>query len=120
MLLAASASCGPELTTPGDTKVTGTWFTADTARGITDVRLDLQQEADGAISGSWSARGVETDGVCGTELGCAPTNSVTGSNTVFRIHIELKGVASFTGQLQDDGGIRGHLGEEPMTFRRGD
>jgi hypothetical protein len=117
-IVTVAAACGPELTTPSSTDISGTWTSADTAGGATDFVLVLSQAADGAISGSWSGRGIEENGACPPELGCAPANGVTGSNTVFQVHIDLLGLGAFTGQIESDAHFRGHLGSAALTFRR--
>lgn len=117
-IVTAAAACGPELTTPSDTDISGTWTSADTAGKVTDFVLRLSQAGDGAISGSWSGRGIEENGACPSDLGCAPANGVTGSNTVFQVHIDLVGLGAFTGQIESDVHFRGHLGGAALTFRR--
>src|SRR5687767_8074176 len=50
------AACGPELTTPSSTNISGTWTSSDTAAGVTDFVLVLSQASDGVITGSWSGQ----------------------------------------------------------------
>lgn len=112
------AACGPELTTPSSTNISGTWTSSDTAAGVTDFVLVLSQASDGALTGSWSGRALEVDGACPVHLGCAPANSIVGSNTVFQVHIDLLGAGAFTGQTESDVRFRGHLAGDDLAFNR--
>lgn len=118
LVLATSLACGPELTDPSPTDISGRWFSSDTARGVTDFELELSQAADGSLTGRWSGRGVEVDGKCSDELGCAPANDIVGSNTVFQVHIDLVGAGAFTGQVEGSSSFRGHLAGAALTFQR--
>lgn len=113
-----AAGCGPELTTPGDSNLTGIWLSSDTAVGVTDFELKLSQGSDGVISGTWSAVAVPGNSTCPAVLGCAPANSVVGSNTVFQVHVDLLGAGPFIGQVEAEGRLRGHLSGAAMTFER--
>lgn len=117
-IVTAATACGPELTTPSDTNITGAWASSDTAVGVTDFLLELSQASDGAITGTWSGRGVVVNGACATDLGCSPSNGVKGSNTVFQVHVDLLGAGAFTGQIETDSRIRGHLAGSQLRFNR--
>lgn len=118
MLIMAAAACGPELTTPSSSDVSGTWTSSDTAAGVTNFALVLSQASDGTLTGSWSGRALAVNGACPAALGCAPTNNIVGSNTVFQVHIDLIGLGAFTGQIQSDVRFRGHLAGGALTFNR--
>lgn len=118
LVLGLLVGCGPELTTPASSDISGSWFSSDVARGVTDFRLELSQASDGAITGSWSGRGVVVNGACPAEFGCAPANAVIGSNTVFQVHIDLLGAGAFSGQVEDANRFRGHLAGAGLTFQR--
>lgn len=118
LIATAGTACGPELTTPSSASISGTWTSIDTANGVTDFILVLSQAANGAITGSWSGRGIEVNGACPAEAGCTPTSDVIGSNTVFQVHIDLRGLGAFTGQIESDAHFRGHLAGSALTFRR--
>ena len=119
--VAATLACGPELTEPADSNVTGAWTSPDTVDRIYDIRLDLAQDESGAVSGSWSGLGVVVDGQC-PDIGCAPANNVTGSNTVLQLHIEVLGAGTFTGQVIAADAFRGNFagpgGNFPIRFTR--
>ncbi len=118
LLAAAGTACGPELTTPSSTNISGTWTSSDTASGVTDFVLVLSQASDGALTGSWSGRGIGPNGSCHPELGCAPANDIIGSNTVFQVYVDLRGLGAFTGQIESDAYFRGHLAGAALAFNR--
>lgn len=117
----AGIACGPELTEPGDTNVTGLWFSSDTVGGhdtlavVYNIRLDLTQDGRGVISGSWSAL-VPVDAQCPPDLGCAPSDTVSGSNTVLQLHLELRGVGTFTGQVIAADAFRGRFARSGTSY----
>lgn len=107
--LTAAFACGPELTDPADSNVTGAWTSPDTVGGIYNIRLNLTQDESGGISGSWTGLGVQVDGQCPADVGCTPANDVTGSNTVLQLHLEVLGAGTFTGQVIAVDAFRGNL-----------
>lgn len=117
-IVMAALACGPELTTPSSTNISGTWTSSDTAAGVTDFVVALSQASDGALTGSWSGRALEVNGACPAELGCAPNNAIIGSNTVFQVFIDLIGLGKFTGQVESDAHFRGHLAGAALAFNR--
>lgn len=112
------SACGPELTEPSSKDISGTWLSPDTAAGATNFRLQLSQADDGEIAGTWVATGVATNGACPPLLGCSPSNSVAGSNTVFQVFLDFVGLGLFSGQVEPDGRIRGSLEGERISFTR--
>lgn len=118
LLFGLAAACGPELTEPSSTDISGTWLSADTAVLATNFRLQLAQGSDGEVSGTWSAKGVVANGACPPVLGCSPTNSIAGSNTVFQVFLDLVGLGLFTGQVESDGRLRGSLDGVRISFTR--
>lgn len=118
MCVSAVVACGPELTTPASSDITGSWFSADTAALVTDFQLELLQGGGGELTGSFSAVGVPVNGQCPPEVTCAPANVINGSNTVFQVYIDFRGVGVFTGQVAEVDRFRGHMQGSPLTFRR--
>ena len=112
------AACGPELTNPASTNISGRWTSSDTAAGVTDFVLNLSQASDGVVTGSWSGRALPVNAACPAPLGCTPANTVAGSNTVFQVHIDLIGLGDFTGQTESDVRFRGHLAGADLAFTR--
>ncbi|MCR4332896.1 MAG: hypothetical protein NUV34_09390 [Sulfuricaulis sp.] len=117
-IVMAALACGPELTTPSSTNISGTWTSSDIAAGVTDFVLVLSQASDGALTGSWSGRALEVNGACPAELGCAPANNIVGSNTVLQVYVDLIGLGAFTGQTESDVHFRGHLAGAALAFNR--
>lgn len=114
--VSAALACGPELTDPADSNVTGAWTSPDTVGGIYNIRLDLVQDESGGVSGSWSGQADSVNGQCPADTGCAPTNDVTGSNTVLQLHLEILGAGSFTGQVIAADAFRGNLARGGSNF----
>jgi hypothetical protein len=109
-------ACGPELTDPADSNVTGVWTSADTVGGIYNVRLDLAQDESSGVTGRWSGQADSVNGQCPADTGCAPTNDVTGSNTVLQLHLEILGAGTFTGQVVTADAFRGNLARSGSNF----
>jgi hypothetical protein len=107
--LAVALACGPDLTDPAELTVSGLWSSSDTAGDLYDIRLDLVQDERGTVSGFWNSLGLEVNGQCPTDLSCAPSDSVIGSNTVLQLHLDLRGAAEFTGQVIAPNVFRGNL-----------
>jgi hypothetical protein len=99
--------CGPELTTPGETDVSGTWFAAGPAAGLSDITMILEQAEDGHITGTFTATGTQGQQACPTSGLCLLASTVNGANTVLQVNLELKTVATFTGQVMTTTRLRG-------------
>jgi len=112
----ATFACGPELTEPADSNVTGAWMSPDTVDRIYNIRLDLAQDESGAVSGSWSGQADSVNGQCPADTGCAPTNDVTGSNTVLQLHLEILGAGTFTGQVIAADVFRGNFARSGSNY----
>ena len=106
--LSASA-CGPELTTPGDTNISGTWFAAGPAAGMTNITMVMAQTGDGHLSGTFTATGTPGQQVCPATGPCALSSTINGVNTVLQVSLDLKDAASFTGQVINPTTLRGTM-----------
>jgi hypothetical protein len=95
LALAAMAACGPDLNSPSSTSLTGKWH--------------LTQNTSGDITGGWS--GLLTGGhlSCPENSICPAANTITGRNTVVGVTIEILGVGTFTGQLENGNTLRGDI-----------
>ncbi len=98
VVIAGFSACGPELTTPSDTDVSGTWFAAGPAAGMTNIKMMLQQASDGHITGTFTAIGTPGQQVCPTTGACTLSSTINGANTVLQVNLELKNAGTFTGQ----------------------
>ena len=103
------SGCGPELTTPGDTDVSGTWFSAGPAAGMTNITMVLNQTPDGHVTGTFTATGTSGQQVCPTTGPCALSSTIDGANTVLQVNLELKNAGTFTGQIITTARLRGTM-----------
>jgi hypothetical protein len=101
--------CGPELTTPGDTDISGTWFAAGPAAGMTNITMVLTQTADGSITGTFTATGTPGDQVCPTTGPCTLSSTINGANTVLQVNLVLNDGGTFTGQVITSTTLRGTM-----------
>jgi hypothetical protein len=92
-------ACGPELTNPADSNVSGTWHAAGPAAGLSNITMVLQQDAEGSITGTFTAIGTPSEQACPTTGVCSLASTVRGANTVLQVNLQLKGGGTFTGQL---------------------
>lgn len=103
------SACGPELTEPADTDVTGTWFAAGPAAGLSNLTVRLIQAEAGAISGTYAGIGTEGPQFCPPTPPCVTEGPLIGSNTVFQVFFELEHAGQFTGQLVNGQTLRGAM-----------
>jgi hypothetical protein len=108
-LLIAVGSCGPELTQPSASNLSGQWTSNDQIGPLTEIQVHINQHPDGTIDGSWSGKDTSPDGTCPPGLGSAPTGTVSGTNTVVEVQLSLVGVGEFDGQAIDDKTLDGSL-----------
>jgi len=104
---AGALACAPELTEPADFAISGTWFAAGPAGGLTDVTIQLSQATDGAISGTFTATGTPGLQFCPPTPPCSLTGPLAGSNTVFQVFFEMEHAGRFTGQLTEASALHG-------------
>jgi hypothetical protein len=95
----ALGSCGPALTTPSSTNITGTWVSPGPAAGLTNVTVVLTQSSDGTVSGTYTATGTPNVQFCPATGPCAISGTLSGVNTVFQVFLDLANAGQFTGQL---------------------
>jgi len=95
------------LTEPADVALSGIWFAAGPAGGLTDVTIQVSQTSDGAISGTYTANGTQGLQFCPGTPPCSIAGTVVGSNTVFQVFFEMEDAGKFTGQLIDGSVLRG-------------
>ena len=102
----AIASCGPALTTPSSTDISGTWVSPGPAAGMTNMSITITQAADGSLTGTYTAIGTDPLQFCPATPPCAITSTVSGVNTVLQVFFYMTG--------------RGHLhrpGDAPGTMK---
>jgi hypothetical protein len=111
----ATVSCGPELNSPASTDVSGTWFAAGPSAGFTNITVNLTQNPDGTISGTYTATSDPALQLCISTNPCNISNTITGANTVFQVFLDLNGAAQFTGQLLQGDKLKGAMSRVGLT-----
>src|SRR6266550_5623394 len=96
---ALSLACGPSLTTPSSTNITGTWVSPGPAAGMTNISVTLSQAVDGSLTGTYTAIGTNGLQFCPATGPCAITSTVSGVNTVLQVFFSMKDAGTFTGQV---------------------
>jgi hypothetical protein len=118
----AIGSCGPALTDPGSTNISGTWVSPGPAAGMTNLSVTLAQAADGSLTGTYTAIGTNGLQFCPATPPCAITSTVEGTNNVLQIFFYMKDAGTFTGQVITPGTIKGAMSRisatEPIVFTR--
>jgi hypothetical protein len=112
----AAVGCGPELNSPASTNVSGTWFAAGPAGGLTNVTVIVNQTSDGTITGTYTATGTPDLQFCPASGPCAISGMiVNGTNTVFQVFFELRDAGQFTGQLIGGNILKGSMSRITAT-----
>jgi hypothetical protein len=118
----AMASCGPPLTTPSSTDISGTWVSPGPAAGMTNMSITLTQAADGSLTGTYTAIGTAPLQFCPPTPPCAITSTVSGINTVLQVFFYMKDAGTFTGQVTGPGVMKGAMqrisATDAVTFTR--
>ena len=115
--VSATVACGPELTEPAASSVTGKWASADTVSSVSLIALDLVQAADGKVTGTWKGRAAPGSNSCpAAGPACPVSNVVTGSHTVLELRLDILGAGKFTGQLVGSA-LKGDLLRDEGDFR---
>ncbi len=119
---ALSLACGPSLTTPSSTNITGTWVSPGPAAGMTNISVTLSQAVDGSLTGTYTAIGTNGLQFCPATGPCAITSTVSGVNTVLQVFFSMKDAGTFTGQVTAPGIIKGAMSRmgtaEAVQFTR--
>lgn len=100
-------ACAPEPTTPADTNLGGTWTSNARLFTLSDFRMNLIQEPEGIVSGTWTAKGEGGGGGCLPDTPCDASGQVIGRNTIASVDIELLGAGKFEGGLVEPNRLRG-------------
>jgi hypothetical protein len=102
------ASCGPSLSEPASTNVSGRWQSPTKIGPLSAIVLDLTQNPDGTVAGHWSANIFPDNPPCPPDLGRSPTGgTISGTHTVLEMRIALVGAGAFEGQMVDDNNLKG-------------
>ena len=116
------SGCGPELTTPGKTNISGTWYSAGPSAGMTSIYVTITQASDGSISGVFTADGTTGLQFCPLTPTCTIGGPVSGSNTVLQVFLDLNNGGLFTGQVMDMHTMKGAMSRggalDPVVLTR--
>jgi hypothetical protein len=88
-------ACAPEPTEPADTDLGGVWTANAHLYTLSNFRMEILQEPQGIVSGTWFARGDGGRGGCPPETPCDATGDLIGRNSVSQVEIELIGAGRF-------------------------
>lgn len=120
-VLVSALACAPEPTTPADTSLGGVWTANAHLYSLFDFRLEIIQEPQGIVSGSWFAKQDVQSG-CPVGATCNTSGLLIGRNTVSQVEIQLFGAGRFEGALVEPNKLRGiyAVGEsyDTITFNR--
>lgn len=109
LLGAITLACGPELTERADTDLTGIWVGTGKVVTITDIRVEIIQEEDAKLRGSWSGKATPPPGNCPPGIGLAPSNAIFGSNSIAQVEFQMLGAGQFNGALVTPTRIEGRV-----------
>ena len=119
-LVFALWACGPALTDPSPNPVSGRWTTTDHIGPVYNVQIDLTQQANGSVKGTWTADVSPPNPPCPPGLSAHTNGTVTGSATVLEVRLSFDGIGDFSGQSLDDGTLHGSVYScgvfYPVTF----
>ena len=115
VLAVALASCGPSLTTPSSTDITGTWTSPGPAAGMTNMSITLTQAADGSLTGTYTAIGSPSLQFCPATGPCNISSTVSGLNSVLQVFFYMTDAGTFTGQVTAPGTISGAMSRQSAT-----
>jgi len=118
----ALGSCGPSLTTPSSTDISGTWTSPGPAAGMTNMSITLTQAADGSLTGTYTAIGSPALQFCPATGPCTISSTVSGLNSVLQVFFYMKDAGTFTGQVTAPGTITGAMSRisatDPVQFTK--
>ena len=113
-------ACAPEPNTPADSSLQGTWTSSASLFTFSGMRMNLVQEPQGIVSGTWLAK--TSGGTCASPTPCDAVGEVIGRNTVSQVEMQLLGAGRFEGVLLEANRLRGifAVGEafDTITFVR--
>ena len=115
VLALSVGSCGPSLTTPSSTDISGTWVSPGPAAGMTNMSITLTQGADGSLTGTYTAIGSPSLQSCPAPGPCTLSSTVSGLNSVLQVFFYMKDAGTFTGQVTAPGTISGAMSRMSAT-----
>jgi hypothetical protein len=115
-------TCAPEPTSPSSVDLGGIWTSNAHLFALSQFKMTLTQEADGIVSGGWSAKGDGGGGGCFPGIPCDAFGNLIGRNMASGVALELLGAGKFEGTLVEPSRLRGvfvvGFGYDTITFVR--
>jgi hypothetical protein len=111
----ALGSCGPALTTPSSTDISGAWVSPGPAAGMTNISINLAQAPDGSLTGTYTAIGTNGLQLCPATGPCAISGTISGLNTVLQVFFYMQDAGTFTGQVIGPGTMKGAMSRISAT-----
>ena len=102
-LVVVFAACGPPLTQPSSQDLTGRWTSADHIGPVFNLDMDISQNSDGTVVGTWSSNVSPANPTCPPELADSASGTVSGTHTVLEVRLSVLGVGDFQGQAINSG-----------------
>lgn len=99
------------------TSLSGHWVTADTVDVFTGFDLQMAQSDNGLISGNWTGRTRIINGKCDATYGCAPGNTLSGSNLSLKVAVEILGAGTYSAQLVTKDRLDGQIVRFGKSYR---
>ena|SRR5688572_13689344 len=109
LVAAITIACGPELTDRADTDLTGVWVGLGKVVTITDIRVEIIQEPDAKLRGSWSGKATPPPNDCPPGIGLAPANVIFGTSSIAQVEFQMLGAGQFNGALVAPTRIEGRV-----------
>lgn len=120
LLIFICVSCGPSLSEPSAVSITGHWTSTDKIGPVFDIVLDMAQQGDGSVHGTWSGKVTLPSPKCPPVLTDTMKGDIGGTNTVLGVQLGFDGVGDFQGQVDERNVLTGSLlscgGIYPITF----
>lgn len=108
-LVVTLASCGPPLTQPSSLDLSGHWTSVDHIGPVFNLEMNLSQNADGTITGTWASDVSPPHPDCPPELSARSNGTVKGTNTVVGVSLSILGIGDFKGQAIGSSTLHGSI-----------
>ena len=123
LVVLIACACAEEPSAPSNVSLIGSWSSpAVNLYGLSNIRMDLNQQDTGIVRGKWSAKGTGGNGGCAVATPCDASGFVVGRTTVSHVEIELLGAGKFEGRLVDSSTLEGvfelNSDIQPMILKR--
>ena len=107
--LCVLCACGPELSDPGTSDLTGIWQGQQAIGVVDDIELELIHEEGGALRGAWSGTITRPPGACPPDLGTPLRSILYGTANVITVEFQMLGIGQYVGALVSPTKLTGRL-----------